>query len=65
MTIGTAGVVGTAVACGFGVAGVVGVTIVGCADCAGLFGAGCGTEMQCLAGDCSVVVLASGTMSAA
>ena len=64
MTFGTAGVVGTAVVCGFGVAGVVGATGVNCAGCAGLVGASCGTETHGLAGACRVVVLASGTVSA-
>ena len=64
MTFGTAGVVGTAVACGFGDAGVVGATSVGCTGCAGLVGAGCGTETWGLAGVCSVVVVASATASA-
>ena len=63
-TIGTAGVVGTAVVCGFGVAGVVGATSVGCTGCAGLVGAGCCTETWGLVGACSVVAVASGTVSA-
>ena len=44
VTFGTAGMSGTAVACGFGVAGVAGVTSVGCAGCVGLVGVGCGME---------------------
>ena len=64
MTLGTAGVVGTAVVFGCGVTGVVGATCVGCAGCAGLVGAGCGTETWSLAGACSVVVVVSQTVSA-
>ena len=63
-TIGTAGVVGTAVVCGFGDTGVTGATSVGCTGCAGLVGAGCGTKMWHLSRVCSVVVVASGTVSA-
>ena len=63
VTFGTAGMVGTAVVCGFGITGVGGATGVGCAGCASLADAGCGTEMQGLAGVCGVVVLASGTVS--
>ena len=64
VTSGTAGVVGTVVVCGFGVTGVAGATSVGCTDCAGLVGSGCGTEMWGLAGACSVVIVASGRVSA-
>ena len=46
VTFGTAGMVGTAVVCGFGVTGIEGATGIGCAGCAGLVGAGCGMEMQ-------------------
>ena len=44
ITSGTAGMVGTAMVCGFGVAGMVGATSVFCTGCAGLAGAGCGTK---------------------
>ena len=64
VSIVMAGVVGTAVVCGFGVTGVVGATGVGCTGCAGLVGAGCGKETWGLAGACSVVVVASETVSA-
>ena len=63
-TFGTAGVVVTAVVCGCGVTVVVDATGVGCAGCAGLLGAGCGTETWGLTGACSVVVVVSGTVSA-
>ena len=53
VTSGTAGV------CGFVVAGVVGTMGRGCGSCAGLAGAGDGTEMQSLAGACSVAVVIS------
>ena len=55
--------VGTAVVCGFGVTGIVGAMCVGCVGCAGLVDAGCGTKMQGLAGGCSVVFVASGSVS--
>ena len=55
--------VGTTVVCGFGVTGIVGATGAGCTGCAGLAGAGCGMEMQGLAGVYSVAVVASGTVS--
>ena len=45
VTFGTAGMVGTAVVCGFRVTGAAGVTGEGCASCSSLAGAGCGTEM--------------------
>ena len=61
---GTAGVVGTAVVCGFGVTSTAGITGKGYASCAGLAGAGCGVGMQGLAGACSVAVVVSGTVSA-
>ena len=48
-TFGTAGMVGTAVVCGFRVTGIVGATGEGCASCAGLMGAVCDAEMQGLA----------------
>ena len=63
VTSGTAGMVETAVACGFGVTGMAGVTSVGCVGCAGFVGAGCGIDMQGLAGAYGVVVVASGTVS--
>ena len=64
MTFGTAGVMGTAVICGFGVTGVAGATGVGCAGCAGLAGAGCSMEMWGLTATCGLVIAASGTVSA-
>ena len=62
-TFGTAGVVGTAVVCGFGVIGIAGASDVSCTGCAGLVGAGSGTETWGLAGACSVAIVASGTVS--
>ena len=59
-TFGTAGMVGTAVVCSFGVTGVACATGKGCASCAGLVCAGCGAEMQGLARSCSVAVVVSG-----
>ena len=64
VTFGTAGMAGNAVSCGFGVTAMVGMTSVGCPGCAGMVGAGCGTETQGLAGVCGVVVVASGTVLA-
>ena len=64
VTIGTAGMLGTAVACGFGVTGIAGARSVSCAGCAGLVSAGCSTKTQGLAEVCGVVVVASGTASA-
>ena len=46
VTLGTAGTVGMAVVCVFGVSGVAGATGMGCADGAGLAGAGCRMEPQ-------------------
>ena len=63
VTFGTAGMVGTAVVCGFGVTGIEGAQGVGCAGCAGLAGAGCGMETWSLAGACGVAVVLSGTVS--
>ena len=60
VTFGTASVAGTAVVCGFRVAGIMGATGTGSMDCAGLVGAGCGTEIWGLAGACSVAGVASG-----
>ena len=57
VTFGTAGV------CGFGVTGVAGVRGRGCSSCAGLVGAGDGTEMQGLAGACSVAAVTSDVVS--
>ena len=45
VTFRAAGMVRTAVVCGFGVTGIVGATGKGCAGCVGLAGAGCGAEM--------------------
>ena len=64
VTFVTAGAVGTAVVCGFGVIGVAVATSVHCTGCTGLVGAGCGTKTWGLAGACGVVVVASGTVSA-
>ena len=50
VSFGTAGVVGTAVVCGFGVTGVAGATGTGGMGCVGLVVAGCGAETQGLAG---------------
>ena len=58
----TAGVVGSAVVCGFGVTGITGATGAGGRGCAGLVGAGCGAETWGLAGACSMAVVASGTV---
>ena len=57
VTLGTAGV------CGFGVAGIVGATGEGCGSCAGLVGAGSGTEIQGLTGACGVAVVTSEVVS--
>ena len=57
VTLGTAGV------CGFGVTGVVSATGGGCSSCAGLVGAGSGTEMKGLAGACNVAVVTSEVVS--
>ena len=45
VTFGTAGLVGTAVVCGFRIIGIVGATGTCGMGCAGLVIAGCGTEM--------------------
>ena len=63
VTFGAAGMVETAVVCGFGVAGLVGTTGIGCAGCAGLVHVGCSMEIWGLTGACGVVVVASGTVS--
>ena len=63
MTFGTAGTVGTAVVCGFGVADIVGSTGTDGTGSAGLVGAGYGAETWSLAEACSVAVVASGTVS--
>ena len=63
VTLGAASMVGAAVVCGLGVSGIVGATGKGCASCAGLVGAGCGAEMQGVAGACSVAVVVSGAVS--
>ena len=62
-TFRTAGMVGTAVVCGCGVADIVDPTGEGCAGCAGLVGAGCGTETQGLAGACGMAVVVPGIVS--
>ena len=49
--------------CGFGVAGIASATGGGCSNCAGLAGAGSGTEMQGLAGACGVAVVTSEVVS--
>ena len=64
VTFGTAGMVGTAVVCGFRVTGIVGATGAGGMGYAGLGGAGCGAETWGLAGACGVAVAALGTVSA-
>ena len=60
---GTGTTVGTAGVCGFGVAGIAGAMGRGCGSCASLVVAGSGTEMQGLAGACSVAVVASEVVS--
>ena len=57
VTLGTAG------ACAFGVAVIAGAMGRGCGSCAGLIGAGGGTEMLGLAGACSVGVVTSEVVS--
>ena len=63
MTFGTAGMVGTAMVCGFGIAGIAGMTGAGSKGCVGLVDAGCGTETWGLARACGVAIVASGMVS--
>ena len=60
---GTGVTSGTAGVCGFGVAGVAGAMGRGCSSGACLVGAGSGTEMQGLAGACSMAVVTSEVVS--
>ena len=64
VTFGTPGMAGMAVVCVLATADIVGATGKGSASCAGLTGAGHGTEMQCLVGACGAAVVVSGTVSA-
>ena len=61
--IGIRATLGTAGVCGLGVAGIAGATGGGCGSCAGLVGAGSVTEMQSLAGACSVADVTSEVVS--